>query len=64
MSYVRDLSGILTTVFLQLVPTVYSSAGDGSWFFQKCARICWQANCSGISGMSIFKGDISCPVDF
>ena len=59
MTCARDLFGILTALFLQFVPIVYSSAGDGSWFFQKCARICWQVNCSETSGMSIFKRSFS-----
>ena len=45
-----DVLAIVTAVFLQFVSGVSASAGDGSWFFQKCIRVCWQVNCSDISG--------------
>ncbi len=50
------VSGVLVALLAQLVSTVSASAGDAFWFFQKCARICWQANCTAHTGDDVFAG--------
>lgn len=50
MSKESTVLEVFAAVLLQLFAVVSSSAGDGSWFFQKCARNCWRVNCSHVLG--------------